>query len=379
MLVSGTKSTSYKMILIKKPRKAQRGLKTPDDKALADYQQQLMQHQTNTSPGVMDVLRDVGQRAQMIVKDPYSWRYGPPGLTKELLDYTNYIPTTAEALTKYYGNALLQGLGLVNDNESYYNITEKDLTSDEIEAFKHIILNNISNSGVNTGHPSYDDYINDDVYKPEYQNDTNAAKQALKDRGIVANTYGDAEGRMSQTSGQFDYMIDKDGNLILYKNYDFGESDELPETGVTPKGLYDIFAGNAGNLSKKMDKYNGVLSKYAGLKDVVKSRIPMVVNLGKASNFLSEEQMQHIPRRDKKFLERMMHVKKIDGWDMVGNAAHNWFGIGGGEDEEQPQQPKLAARPEAKVEAQNPRDVFAPTKDGYKLPEEWVRSSVKPY
>lgn len=193
------------------------------------------------------------------------------------------VSQSVQTYAQYAGNALLQGYGLVGEDESYFDVTEKDLRPDELATYKSMLIDNL-----NKGRGSkidYRGYSND----PEIANapSSEAARKLLEARGIsntLLNDFSPFSGTnatkeaLHTLTGNASYTIDKDGNVYVQDNYDFNYSQNKKglKTGTTISELYKHATA---------DKYDGSGYDNAhSVGDQVKSRIPVNINLGSATD-----------------------------------------------------------------------------------------------
>ena len=188
-----------------------------------------------------------------------------------------------QTYAQYTGNALLQGYGLVGEDETYFDVTEDDLRADELGAYKSMLRDNF-----NKGRGSkidYRGYSND----PEIANasSSEAARKLLEERGIsstILNDFNPFSGTnktkeaLHTLTGNANYTIDKDGNVYVQDNYDFNYSQNKKglKAGTTFSELYKHATSN---------KYEGRGYDNAhSVGDQVKSRVPVNINLGQATD-----------------------------------------------------------------------------------------------
>ena len=193
------------------------------------------------------------------------------------------VSQSVETYAQYAGNALLQGYGLVGEDETFFDVTEKDLRPDELASYKSMLRDNF-----NKGRGSkidYRGYSND----PEISNasSSEAARKLLEARGItntILNDWSPFSGTnatkeaLHTLTGNASYNIDKDGNVYVQDNYDFNYSQNKKglKTGTTISELYKHATAN---------KYDGSGYDNAhSVGDQVKSRIPVNINLGSATD-----------------------------------------------------------------------------------------------
>ena len=193
------------------------------------------------------------------------------------------VSQSVQTYAQYAGNALLQGYGLVGEDESYFDVTEKDLRPDELATYKSMLIDNL-----NKGRGSkidYRGYSND----PKIANapSSEAARKLLEARGIsntLLNDFSPFSGTnatkeaLHTLTGNASYNIDKDGNVYVQDNYDFNYSQNKKglKTGTTLSELYTHATAN---------KYDGSGYDNAhSIGDQVKSRIPVNINLGSATD-----------------------------------------------------------------------------------------------
>jgi len=193
------------------------------------------------------------------------------------------VSQSVQTYGQYVGNALLQGYGLVGEDESYFDVTEKDLRPDELATYKSMLRDNLNKGRGST--IDYRGYSND----PKIANASSSeeARQLLEGRGItntLLNDFNPLSGTnatkeaLHTLTGNANYTIDKKGNVYVQDNYDFNYSQNKKglKTGTTFSELY----GHA-----TADKYDGRGYDNAhSVGDQVKSRIPVSINLGSATD-----------------------------------------------------------------------------------------------
>ena len=193
------------------------------------------------------------------------------------------VSQSLQTYAQYAGNALLQGYGLVGENESYFDVTEDDLRPDELGTYKTILRDNLDKG--RGGKVDYRGYSND----PEIANasSSEAARKLLEARGIsktLLNDFspfsgtGTTKEALHTLTGNANYTIDKDGNVHVQDNYDFNYSQNKKglKTGTTFSELYKHATSNNYDGSGYDNAHN--------IGDQVKSRIPVDINLGSSTD-----------------------------------------------------------------------------------------------
>ena len=223
---------------------------------------------------------------------------------------------------QYIGNSLLQGYGLVGEDETYFDVTETDLRPDELASYKSMLRDNL-NKG-RGGKIDYRGYSND----PEIANasSSEAARKLLEARGISATLLKDfnpfsgtnvTKEALHTLTGNANYTIDKDNNVYVQDNYDFNYSQNKKglKTGTTFSELYEHATAN---------KYKGSGYDNAhSVGDQVKSRIPVNINLGSATDLgLTPSEMANL----KKYNPDASGVSTVSSYELLKRGAKKLFG-----------------------------------------------------
>ena len=223
---------------------------------------------------------------------------------------------------QYVGNSLLQGYGLVGEDETYFDVTENDLRPDEIATYKSMLRDNF-----NKGRGSkidYRGYSND----PEISNasSSEAARKLLEARGIsntILNDWNPLSGTnatkeaLHTLTGNASYTIDKDGNVYVQDTYDFNYSQNKKglKTGTTFSELYEHATAN---------EYEGRGYDNAhNVGDKVKSTIPININLGQATDLgLTPSEISQLGKYD----TDRGGVSTVSSYELLKRGAKKLFG-----------------------------------------------------
>ena len=239
--------------------------------------------------------------------------FGNKALADQLKDPNNlervegrkpFIPAAASSYIKYYANALAQGYGLVKDDESLFEIDKSNTNDYEKNNMRQIIKRSIV-AGRN-GKIDYRDYSTNPDIKDAPTSD--AARLRLNKEGVKDLVFGD-EGDKSimYLIGNGQAYINENGELIVGDNYDFNTSqtDKNLQPGIKFGELFDIARGKTGKNPKYVkaqidalkNKDASAVNKYFHtIGDSVKSTMPVNINLGNPSDFLSEEAIKNLPK-----------------------------------------------------------------------------------
>jgi len=218
-----------------------------------------------------------------------------------------------QSYMQYFGNALLQGTGLVKENESYFDVDEKDLRSDELASYKSMLIQNL-NKG-KKGKLDYRDYSNNSAIteagsseKARLQLKKNAGSTILKDNTFLGGSNTTKEALHGLT-GNAAYTIDDKGNVHVQDNYDFNYSQKnVKKSGTTIGKMWDIFSNS---------KQEGFYQKAHEVGDKVKSRLPVDIALGSATDMgLSEKEIKSLT----KYNANASGIKKVGTWDLIKRA-----------------------------------------------------------
>ena len=257
------------------------------------------------------------------------------GMSKILSGNRTNASQSIESFTQYFGNALLQGYGLVSPDESYFDVTEDDLRTDEVGAYKSILRDNL-NKG-KKGNVNYSDYSNkDDIVNA---GSSEESRVRLRSRGIVNTLVGDINpfGNTNSTkealntlTGNARYTLDDEGEVHVQDNYDFNYSQrEVKKTGTTFSGLWDAYT----STPKEWSAYQRAHT----LGDKIKSTIPVDINLGSATDLgLSPQEMKSLQT----YNSAASGVKTISTMELIKRGTKKLFGYEpyqeGGFNREQP-------------------------------------------
>jgi len=225
------------------------------------------------------------------------------------------ISQSAASYAQYMGNALLQGTGLVGQDESYFDVDENDLRSDELGAYKSMLRQNL-NKG-KKGKIDYREYSND----AEINNAPNseAARKKLRGKGIgktllkdwyFANSTNSTKEALHGLTGNANYTIDDDGNVHVQDNYDFNYSQNK-KTGPQKAGTT---LGEIWNTVKN-SKMEGLYQRAHEVGDHTKSSIPVDISLGSATDMgLSPQEIASLGKYTTN------KIKTVGTWDLMKRA-----------------------------------------------------------
>jgi len=211
------------------------------------------------------------------------------------------ISPQTEGFIKYFGNAIMQGLGILGEDESFFSINEGDLNNSEKQAYRDIVYDNLKKN--KKGRLDYRDFSS----KEDITNSRNsdAALQTFRSKrdgkNLVAPLiFGDEESvreGLSQHTGNSYAYLDKNGNVILVDDYDFNMSQKDPnkKAGASPMDIYNTYKG-VQNESGYKNKSGIGAEMYAAhsVGDKIKSSVPVTLNLGPAKSFLTPEQIKQL-------------------------------------------------------------------------------------
>lgn len=232
------------------------------------------------------------------------------------------LSQAVQTYAQYTGNALLQGYGLVGEDETYFDVTENDLRPDEIATYKSMLRDNF-----NKGRGSvidYRGYSND----PEISNasSSEAARKLLEARGIsntILNDWNPISGTnatkeaLHTLTGNANYTIDKDGNVYVQDTYDFNYSQNKKglKTGTTFSELYEHATAN---------EYEGRGYDNAHhVGDEIKSKIPININLGQAKDLgLTPSEIAQLGKYD----TNRGGVSTVSSYELLKRGAKKLFG-----------------------------------------------------
>jgi len=227
------------------------------------------------------------------------WNKISETISNGLID--NAISPQTEGFIKYFGNAIMQGLGVLGDDESFFTMDEEGLNSSELQAYRDIIYDNLKKN--KKGRLDYRDFSSKGDIANSRSSD--AALQTFRNKrdgkALVAPLiFGDEESvreGLSQHTGNSYAYLDENGNVMLVDDYDFNMSQNDPnkKAGASPIGMYNTYKGIQNEPGYK--NRSGVSAEmYAAhsLGDKIKSSVPVNINLGPAKSFLTPEQIKQL-------------------------------------------------------------------------------------
>jgi len=237
------------------------------------------------------------------------WERVKGGIEKSVNPFS--FSQAAQTYAQYMGNALLQGSGLVGQDESYFDVDENDLRADEVGAYKSMLRQNL-NKG-KKGKIDYREYSNEDDINNASSSES--ARQILKKKsmmGILAKDNMPTSGSESTKhalhalTGNARYTIDDDGNVHVQDNYDFNYSQKKQKkSGTTISELWK-------HMTK--GKYSDIYDNAHSVGDQVKSRIPVDISLGSATDMgLTPQEIESL----QKYNKNSSGVKKVSTWDLM--------------------------------------------------------------
>tara|TARA_Y100000593_G_scaffold93796_1_gene190063 strand:- start:3634 stop:6093 length:2460 start_codon:yes stop_codon:yes gene_type:complete len=218
------------------------------------------------------------------------------------------VSQSGQSYLQYLANAALQNTGLVKANESFFDVDEKDLRADELAAYKSMLRSNL-NKG-KKGKLDYREYSNNE--KINNAKSSEAARLMLKNKGIGNILVKDAlpftgmgatKEALHGLTGNAVYTIDDDGNVHVQDNYDFNYSQKnIKKTGASVWDMAKMWWNNdEGSWYQNAHK----------LGDQVKSRLPVDINLGNATELgLTPQEMRTLTKY------KPSTTKSVSGFDL---------------------------------------------------------------
>lgn len=240
--------------------------------------------------------------------DKYTARANNRGVTGHIQPPIG-VSQAGQSYLQYLANAALQNTGLVKDNESFFDVDEKDLRPDELAAYKSMLRSNL-NTG-KKGKLDYREYSNDE--KINNARSSESARQILKNKGIGNILVKDAlpftgigatKEALHALTGNAAYTIDDDGNVHVQDNYDFNYSQKnIKKTGASVWDMAKMWWNNdEGSMYQDAHK----------LGDQVKSRLPVDINLGSATKLgLTPKEMKTLTKY------QPSTTKSVSGFDLI--------------------------------------------------------------
>lgn len=229
------------------------------------------------------------------------------------------VSQAGQSYLQYLANAALQSSGFVKENESFFDVDEDDLRADELAAYKSMLRSNL-NKG-RKGKLDYREYSDNE--KINNARSSEAARIMLKDKGIGKVLLKDAlpftgmgatKEALHGLTGNATYTIDDDGNVHVQDNYDFNYSQRnVKKTGASVWDMAKMWWNNdEGSMYQDAHK----------LGDQVKSRLPVDINLGSATDLgLTPEEVRSL----QKYNPKSSGVKKVNMFDMAKNKITSYF------------------------------------------------------
>ncbi len=230
------------------------------------------------------------------------------------------VSQSTQSYFQYLANAALQHYGFVGDKESFFDVDEDDLRRDELTTYKSMLRTNLDNK--KKGKIDYRDYSDD----PNITNarSSNLALEKLKGKGIKNILIKDAlpfqgQGATKEAlhalTGNASYTYDSEtGAVHVQDNYDFNKSQrEVKKTGASLSDIYN-------QITK--GKYDNLWSNAHSAGDHIKSRMPVDINLGSATDLgLTPEEMRSL----RKYNPTASGVTKVNMLDMAKNKIMSYF------------------------------------------------------
>jgi len=216
----------------------------------------------------------------------------------------NIIPTTAGAYGQYMTNAILQDAGLLGEGEAYTTMDNSTLSREEQDAMIKVIQNAINRRNA-YGMTDYRDYSDSkNVYGAK---SSDAALQKIKELGALKFTANpDTMETLAQTTGTFAFGVDENGDLVVVDSYDFNPSQaNISKLGANPTEVTKWLTSKK-NLSK--DRTTGGTGLFDAIinpdwnnlhiaAENIRSAVPVKVNLGDASRYLTDEQIETLKKK----------------------------------------------------------------------------------
>ena len=311
------------------------GFKRPTGKANVIEMQQLLYDEGynlgTTGPKGHGVDGDWGKLSTKAF-DKYTARANKRGITGHVIDPILEVsrvkdrigpvkaPQAAQSYLQYLANAALQHYGFVGQDESFFDVDENDLRSDELDTYKSILRDNLTKG--KKGKADYRDYSDDPAIRNARSSD--AALQLIKKKGIVNILKKDAlpfggesatKEALHAVTGNASYTYDKKtGNVYLQDNYDFNKSQKnIKKSGASLTEIYN-------QITK--GKYTDLWSNAHSAGDHIKTRVPVNINLGSATSLgLSPQEMRSL----RAYNPSASEVKKVNAFDMFKNIATSIF------------------------------------------------------
>ena len=240
--------------------------------------------------------------------DKYTARANNRGVTGHIQPVIG-VSQAGQSYLQYLANAALQNTGLVKDNESFFDVDEKDLRPDELAAYKSMLRSNLTTG--KKGKLDYREYSNDE--KINNARSSESARQMLKNKGIGNMLVKDAlpftgigatKEALHALTGNAAYTIDDDGNVHVQDNYDFNYSQKnVKKTGASVWDMAKMWWNNdEGSMYQDAHK----------LGDQVKSRLPVDINLGSATKLgLTPQEMKTLTKY------KPSTTKSVSGFDLI--------------------------------------------------------------
>lgn len=239
-----------------------------------------------------------------------------------LLKNAGALSSAGTAYGKYIGNSLARGYGMVKPGEALFEVGDSTLSSSERDAMRQAVIR-ANNKGwnENKGQISYNDYSSSKDVQEAGSSDK--ALNVIKSRGAKAlaipalSKSKDAVGEsLSQLTGNANAYINDNGEIVVTDTYDFSDWKKKKggkKEGATLTDLYNYatedqydYKGNKMNLWSKAHTYG----------ENFEGEMPLKLNLGKATDFLSPEQIARMP----KYKKSKNAIKDINILQGVGNA-----------------------------------------------------------
>lgn len=251
--------------------------------------------------------------------DKYTARANNKGITGYMAGPVKVSQST-QSYFQYLANAALQHYGFVGDKESFFDVDEDDLRRDELTTYKSMLRTNLDNK--KKGKIDYRDYSDDpNITKAP---SSSAALEKLKGKGITNILVKDAlpfqgQGATKEAlhalTGNASYTYDSEtGTVHVQDNYDFNKSQrEVKKTGASLSDIYN-------QITK--GKYDNLWSNAHSAGDHIKSRMPVDINLGSATDLgLTPEEMRSL----RKYNPTASGVTKVNMLDMAKNKIMSYF------------------------------------------------------
>lgn len=211
-----------------------------------------------------------------------SWLDRIKGAATKMFNPFDGLSQSAQTYGQYLGNAVLQDSGLVGQDETFFDVTEDDLRADEVGAYKSMLRQNLDAG--RGGNLDYRAYSNDE----EINNAPNSesARQSIRKKGII-NTIskdyiapsgsGSTKEALHGLTGNAVYTIDKDGNVYVQDDYDFNmsQNNKGKKSGASVGEIYKYYTD---------PRYTEFYQKFHNVGDHVKSKIPINIKLGSATD-----------------------------------------------------------------------------------------------